>query len=63
MPLIVICGYPCSGKTTFAIQLEAFLRDQPGVESVCLINEDSESIVKRTGYADSFAEKISRYLA
>lgn len=46
----------------FAIELQQFLRRQTEIEQVVVINEESESIVKRTGYADSFAEKITRYV-
>lgn len=27
MPLIVICGYPCSGKTTTSIKLKEYLKN------------------------------------
>jgi protein KTI12 len=60
-PLIVVCGFPCCGKTTFAVKLYEYLVQQCGcADNVFLVNEESENISKRTGYADSFQEKISR---
>jgi tRNA uridine 5-carbamoylmethylation protein Kti12 len=52
MPLVIICGYPSSGKTTLALKLKNFLdsklavdasaRDFNGtsIKSVQLVNEE-----------------------
>jgi protein KTI12 len=62
MPLIVISGFPCSGKTTFANHLYDYLVDKVGVDAVHLVNEESENITKRSGYENSAQEKLSRLL-
>lgn len=43
MPLIIICGYPCSGKTRLASKLQAFLHDHPlpTTRTIHLVNEES----------------------
>ena len=46
MPLVIICGYPSSGKTTLALQLKSFLEaklvDQSSVnfKNVQVVNEE-----------------------
>ena len=62
MPLVIICGYPCSGKTTFAIRLREYLLEQEGVRSVVLVNEESENQSRREGYKNSASEKNTRGL-
>ena len=59
MPLIIIAGYPCCGKTTFCLKLASYLEAQ-GVKKVVIINEESESINKRSAYLESFTEKKTR---
>lgn len=56
MPLIIICGYPCCGKTIFA----KYLASKLAPNNVTIINEESESLSKREGYKSSFAEKNTR---
>jgi hypothetical protein len=58
MPLIIITGHPCSGKTTFSKELKAYLEGKGA--SVVLVNEESEKVNKRDGYADSSREKTTR---
>lgn len=60
MPLIVIAGKPCSGKTTFAKLLQTYLKQYLVHKTICLINEESENITKYQGYVDSYAEKSTR---
>jgi protein KTI12 len=59
MPLILIAGNPCTGKTTFANQLLEFLRSK-NLTNIELINEESLKISKKDGYKSSFAEKSTR---
>jgi len=58
MPLIIISGHPCIGKTTFATELKRYLEETEC--SVVLINEESLGISCSTGYSSSFAEKTTR---
>ena len=48
MPLVVITGRPCTGKTTFATTLEQYLRAR-GVERVALVNDESLGVTKAHG--------------
>ena len=59
MPLVIVCGYPCSGKTTFARQLADHLLAH-GVGKVKVVNEESECLGKRAGYQDAASEKKTR---
>lgn len=59
MPLITLCGNPCTGKTTFANLLVAHLKAQ-GIENIELINEESLSLSKKECYVTSFNEKKVR---
>lgn len=74
MPLIVLSGFPCCGKTTFANRLrERLLNEDTTVlsselidkrllidDDILLINEESERISKSQGYASSLQEKSTR---
>ena len=72
MPLIVICGNCCSGKTTFATQLKEYLTKSLSISegnddsskevtaAVQLINEESIFVKKCDGYKTSADEKITR---
>jgi adenylylsulfate kinase-like enzyme len=61
MPLVVICGIPCSGKTHHAQLLEKHFVESG--KKVHLINEESLHITKADGYkgtplgADSLARE------
>jgi protein KTI12 len=59
MPLVVVCGNPCTGKTTFSLKLEAYLKKQ-GVTNIEIINDESLGLEKNSSYANSFNEKTSR---
>lgn len=58
MGLLVVCGVPCSGKTTRAKEVVEFLQQQ-GV-TVHLLNEEALGIDKNTAYKDAQAEKMLR---
>lgn len=61
MPLVVLSGRPCTGKTSFATQLATFLRTvAPKDAAVAILNDESLGISKRDGYKDATTEKISR---
>jgi len=63
MPLVIICGYPKSGKTTFAKSLYSYFETKlidDKDKKVILINEESLSINKSDGYKDSNNEKKTR---
>ena len=59
MPLIIITGKPCTGKTTFARALVEYLKSR-NLAQVELVNEESLNITKKEGYKNSFAEKNTR---
>lgn len=60
MPLIVICGNPCNGKTTFANHLYSYIKEKKEHAVVELINEEALKIAKREGYKNAACEKITR---
>ena len=47
-PLIVMCGKPCSGKTTIANQIADFIREQG--KEVQVINLESLHLVRESAY-------------
>ena len=49
MPLIVVCGNPCTGKTGFSNKLLEYLLAK-GVTNVELINEESLKINKKVNF-------------
>lgn len=59
MPLIIMVGVPCSGKTTRAKGLEEYLKDEKKLD-VQLINEEMLGISKQEYYKDPQSEKILR---
>ena len=61
MPLVIVTGHPCAGKTRYATELQAYLQGTLGSgSSVSLINEESLGTHKATGYASPSAEKVCR---
>lgn len=58
MPLIVLSGPPCSGKTTRAKELYEHFTNLG--KKVIIINEESLLINKNEGYKDSLTEKMTR---
>lgn len=58
MPLIIVTGHPCSGKSTFSLRLREYLEGKGC--AVLMVNEESEKISRDVGYADSGREKTTR---
>uniref|UniRef100_A0A7S4GJJ3 Protein KTI12 homolog n=1 Tax=Eutreptiella gymnastica TaxID=73025 RepID=A0A7S4GJJ3_9EUGL len=58
MPLVLVCGIPCSGKTTRARALKAEFEALG--KSVVLVNEESLGIDKVSGYKGAYNEKQTR---
>ena len=59
MPLVIVAGKPCTGKTNVANSLVEFLK-QNGAKNVELVNEEYLNISKADGYKSSFDEKNTR---
>ena len=59
MPLVIISGFPCCGKTTFTHRLVESLNAE-GISKIKVINEESERIPKFDGYHDTPQEKKTR---
>ncbi|CAK9186172.1 unnamed protein product [Ilex paraguariensis] len=60
MALVVICGQPCSGKSTAAVCLAEALKDAESKPAVRVINETSFHLDRNESYADMVAEKNLR---
>ncbi|KAE8667021.1 Protein KTI12-like protein [Hibiscus syriacus] len=60
MALVVICGQPCSGKSTAAICLAEALNDSKCKQTVRIIDEASFHIDRNQSYANMPAEKNLR---
>jgi tRNA uridine 5-carbamoylmethylation protein Kti12 len=73
MPLVIISGQPCSGKTTFAAGLARYLEALPagsgtgsgatsgsagGVARVVVVNDEALGVKKREGYSSTY-QRIS----
>eukprot|EP00043_Microstomoeca_roanoka_P023273 m.258026 g.258026 ORF g.258026 m.258026 type:complete len:274 (-) comp28458_c0_seq1:221-1042(-) len=58
MPLVMMCGFPCSGKTKRAKELLAYL-ETCGVRAV-IVGDESEGIDVRTAYETPVVEKQTR---
>ncbi|XP_051579731.1 protein KTI12 homolog [Myxocyprinus asiaticus] len=59
MPLVVICGYPCSGKTQRAHDLRDYFT-QNTERKVHLVGDEAQGIDRNSVYADSQKEKDLR---
>lgn len=59
MPLIVIVGAPCAGKTTYAGKIKEYLQKEKQAE-VILVNEENLGLNKMDFYKDSNSEKMLR---
>lgn len=59
MPLLVLCGAPCSGKTTRALEVKAFLEGL-GTAEVVLISEETQKMKKLQAYESYAQEKMTR---
>lgn len=60
MALVVICGQPCSGKSTAAACLSEALKDAESKPAVRIIDEGSFHLNRNESYADMTAEKNLR---
>lgn len=60
MALVVICGQPCSGKSTAALCLAGALKESEANPSVRIINEESFHLDRNQSYANMPAEKNLR---
>jgi len=61
MPLVVMCGLPCSGKTRLAERIASRLEEELGrEEKVVLVDECKMHVGKNQGYADAAMEKSTR---
>jgi protein KTI12 len=61
MPLITLCGFPCVGKTTFALQLASHIEKSKDFREKCIIiNEENLHITKPDHYGSAAQEKILR---
>ncbi|XP_029188575.2 protein KTI12 homolog [Acropora millepora] len=61
MPLVIMCGFPCSGKTKRANELKSYLQNSRG-RSVQLSSDESLNFERNTAYAASSSEKELRGL-
>ncbi|KAM3870493.1 protein KTI12 homolog [Diretmus argenteus] len=59
MPLIVMCGYPCSGKTRRAGELKEYF-EQNTDRKVDVVGDGALGMDKNSAYADSQSEKNTR---
>ncbi|XP_077328547.1 protein KTI12 homolog isoform X1 [Lithobates pipiens] len=59
MPLVVLCGFPCSGKSQRALELKKHL-EQTGGRKVYIIGDHTLAEDKNSVYADSRKEKDLR---
>ena len=54
MPMLIITGYPCSGKTTRANELKTFFESERGLRAHIIIYHN-ESVVRNDLYSGMFA--------
>ncbi|XP_020776409.1 protein KTI12 homolog [Boleophthalmus pectinirostris] len=59
MPLVVLCGFPCSGKTQRAKELKLFL-EQNSERKVHVVGDETLDLDRNAVYADSQKEKDAR---
>ncbi|XP_047334610.1 protein KTI12 homolog [Impatiens glandulifera] len=60
MALVVICGQPCSGKTTVATSIYKALEESESKPTVRIVNETSLHLDRNKSYADMPSEKNLR---
>ncbi|XP_059446924.1 protein KTI12 homolog [Corylus avellana] len=60
MALVVICGQPCSGKSTAALFLAEVLKESESKQTVRIIDETSLHLDRNQSYANMTAEKNLR---
>lgn len=54
MPLVILCGYPCSGKTKRAEELKNYFENSRG-KTVHLTSDESLNLERNTVYAGKLA--------
>lgn len=59
MPLVIVCGLPCSGKTAVAEAVAAHLREARGAE-VVVVNEEALGLSRSRVYSSAAEEKRAR---
>ncbi|KAJ1181018.1 hypothetical protein NDU88_006229 [Pleurodeles waltl] len=59
MPLVVLCGFPCSGKSRRVLELQERI-SQAGSRKVLVVGDESLGVDKNAVYADSRKEKDVR---
>ena len=59
MPLIILTGKPCVGKSLFAEELSTYLSTKVS-HPIVIINEESLGISKVSAYSSEFQEKKTR---
>lgn len=60
MPLVVMCGYPCSGKTMRRKQLVEYLKENHPDVKVIVVGDDESQIDKNSVYSESKHERAVR---
>lgn len=62
MPLILMCGPPCSGKTELVKRISKEILDEIPDTEIHIINEESLNVNKQETYSDMIKEKDLRGL-
>jgi len=60
MPLVVVCGFPASGKTTRSKQLKEYLSEHYPSKKVHIVNENASGTIRNDLYANSHTERTMR---
>eukprot|EP00106_Octopus_bimaculoides_P021614 XP_014789056.1 PREDICTED: protein KTI12 homolog [Octopus bimaculoides] len=60
MPLVILCGLPCSGKSTVSQSLASYFREQS--KNVDIISIHSIGLDRNSLFADSMKEREARGL-
>jgi protein KTI12 len=60
MPLIVLCGRPCTGKTTRAKEIKDYIEKEVKDMEVIIINEESLGLERGQCYSSGIKEKEMR---
>lgn len=60
MPLVVLCGYPCSGKSQRAKELEDLIQSSYPGKNVLIVSDDFSKFSKNELYGLSIHEKTAR---
>ena len=59
MPLVVMCGYPCSGKSKRADELKGYFENSRG-KKVHLVGDESITLDRNVAYASKvYVRKIA----